>query len=571
VGYRRSSEAAGASPVALAETQPGESASIVPAVLAFPETTKASTGSAMAPLRIVFVLYTLGYLRFFDRVVQDLLDRGHEVHLVCERDYDRPSEQHWLAAMQDQPGFSHKTSDALARDRWSRVGKFLAGAADLAYFSSPAFADKRFLVRRARRRAPAIFRRFADSVIGRNERRRQLAWELLTALERALPPAERLELEITQESPDVLVLSPFLMPGKRHFEYIRAARRLGIPSCMCIASWDNLSSKARLRESPDRLIVWNDIQRREAVELHGIPEERVATTGAQSFDIWFDWTPRRRDEFCRRVGLDPEQRYLLYVGGSLYPETMTEAEYVHDVWLPELQRDPQLAELEILLRPHPYRLQQWAEQDWDLYPHVRVWPRDQAEMPLGEAARADYYDSIFHSEAVVGINTSAMIESAVVGRTVHTILAPEFEGSQTGTFHFDYLRAAGDGFLEAAHTYDEHRCQLLATVFGGRAEAETRRRRFLEQFVRPRGLDRPAVPIVVDSIESLAHVTPIPTPEPGRGLIPLRVLLYAALGVTMASRPRMVARRLRRVLAPRTRLRAALMRLNGTGSTSASA
>ena len=39
------------------------------------------------PLRVLFFMEYLGrYLRFFDSVIRELLDRGHEVHLVFERE-----------------------------------------------------------------------------------------------------------------------------------------------------------------------------------------------------------------------------------------------------------------------------------------------------------------------------------------------------------------------------------------------------------------------------------------------------------------------------------------------------
>jgi hypothetical protein len=59
--------------------------------------------------------------------------------------------------------------------------------------------------------------------------------------------------------------------------------------------------------------------------------------------------------------------------------------------------------------------------------------------PIDEVARADYFDSIFHSAAVVGLNTSAFIEAGIVGRPVLTIVVPEFVENQHGTVHFDYL------------------------------------------------------------------------------------------------------------------------------------
>ena len=104
-------------------------------------------------------------------------------------------------------------------------------------------------------------------------------------------------------------------------------------------------------------------------------------------------------------------------------------------------------------------------------------------IPVNEADRADYFDSLFHSAAVVGINTSAMIEAAIVGRTVHTLLDPVFSGTQEGTLHFRYLLPANGGFLHVAHSLDEH-----VAAAGGHARRSERRRaaaRRLRSSLRP--------------------------------------------------------------------------------------
>jgi hypothetical protein len=74
-------------------------------------------------------------------------------------------------------------------------------------------------------------------------------------------------------------------------------------------------------------------------------------------------------------------------------------------------------------------------------------------------ARADYFDSLYHSAAVAGLNTSAFIEAGILGRPVHTILLPEWYESQMGTVHFRYLFEAGGGLLTSATSYDEHLAQ----------------------------------------------------------------------------------------------------------------
>ena len=77
-------------------------------------------------------------------------------------------------------------------------------------------------------------------------------------------------------------------------------------------------------------------------------------------------------------------------------------------------------------------------------------------------SRADYFDSLYHAAAVVGLNTSALVEAAIVDRPVFTMLLPEFRENQEGTFHFHHLLTVGDGFLNVARSLDEHVAQLAA-------------------------------------------------------------------------------------------------------------
>ena len=144
---------------------------------------------------------------------------------------------------------------------------------------------------------------------------------------------------------------------------------------------------------------------------------------------------------------------------------------------------------------------------------------------MTDDARADFFDSLSHSAAVVGINTTAMIEAAIVGKSVLTVLSPEF--AQESTLHFDYLLEENGGFLHVAGSLDEHVVQL-GHVLAEDAEGAERRRRFVESFVRPHGLDRPATPIFADAIEELATL-PVQRwrPSPWRPLLAIEAALSA--------------------------------------------
>ncbi|HEY2945672.1 MAG TPA: hypothetical protein VGN09_24785, partial [Vicinamibacteria bacterium] len=218
-------------------------------------------------------------------------------------------------------------------------------------------------------------------------------------------------------------------------------------------------------------------------------------------DHWFTWAPRlSRPEFCRRVGLSPERPFFLYVCSSPFIGPH-EAEFVLD-WIRRLRASGEagLAEAGILIRPHPQNAEQWREVDLRGLAGVSIWPREGAD-PIDPQAKADYYDSIHHSAAVVGVNTSALIEAAIVGRSVYTWLADEFRDTQEGTLHFHHLLEAGGGVLHVADTFEEHAAQLARALSEAGRESN---RAFLEAFVRPRGLEVPATPLLVEAVEAAA-------------------------------------------------------------------
>jgi len=225
-------------------------------------------------------------------------------------------------------------------------------------------------------------------------------------------------------------------------------------------------------------------------------------TGAAPYDHWFEWRPcESHHAFCTRVGLPPGRPYLLYLcsSKSIAPH---EAAFVRR-WVTELRAvSPQLRGAGVLVRPHPENAKQWREADLSDLEHVALWPPAGAS-PVDENSRAEYYDSIYHSAAVVGVNTSAQIESAIVGRGVYTVLTTEFRGAQQGTLHFRHLGDANSGLLHVAENFAEHAEQLEAALDAAH-DGDDRCRRFIETFVRPHGLHRPATPVLVAALEETA-------------------------------------------------------------------
>jgi hypothetical protein len=468
------------------------------------------------PLDVLFVLRSLATLRYFQSSLELLTERGNNVRLLLEEHKHGPVEQAWLDQMLERPNFACDTPVHFRRNVWHRRGVTFRAGMEYVHFLGPAYQNRpRYGLKALRRSPPPSIQRLSALPLIRTPLGLRLLYRILSPIERALPEPTGVTEYVERLRPDVIALGDYGSRASLNSTFVRAAKKQGIPTATCVASWDNLTTRPRMSAIPHRVVVWNETQRQEAVELHSVPTERVVVTGAPNFDQWFGWKPRPREEFLERVGLDPVKPVVLWVGAALNHWERPEAEFVFR-WLAALRSsgDSVLQGAGVLLRPHPLRLQHWLDADFSGYANVTMWPRGEMTMPVDVEQKADYYDSIFHSAAVVGINTSAMIEASIVGRPVLTVLEPVHHDSQFGALHFEYLLDSGGGALRLASTLEEHFSELGAILAGRDGEPGEATRRFLTRFVRPHGLDRPSTPIFVETLEQLAADPVTPEHDP---------------------------------------------------------
>jgi hypothetical protein len=398
----------------------------------------------------------------------------------------------------------------VAFDPWWELASRLRHARFYLRFLRPEYADTPELLARARTRAPWIAVRLGES-IARSREARGVLVRIIDILEQSTRGAALFRQFLREQRADVVVATPLVVLKTAQLDLARAATELGVRNVFAVASWDHLSSKGELNFSPQQVFVWNDIQKQEAVDLHHIAPERLVITGAPVFDDWFGRRPSAaREEFCARVGLRPDRPMVLYVCSGLLEGSPPEPPFVHH-WVHHLRASGHagLRECGILVRPHFRRAREWRGVDFSGFDNVACWP------PLGEvpddlSSKNDYFDSLYHSAATVGLNTSAMIEAAIVGRPVHTILVPEFQHSQAGTLHFRYLLDGPNRLLRPANSLDDH-ARDLAAVLDGRDPDPDRSARFVRTFVRPCGMNVAATEQFVDALERVAAQ---PAPQP---------------------------------------------------------
>ncbi|HET9268368.1 MAG TPA: hypothetical protein VFO31_09395 [Vicinamibacterales bacterium] len=472
-------------------------------------------------MRLLFSMRHLGSLRMYDSVLRQLAARGHSIDILAKRRDVPGTATAPETVLADVPQIRWIWEDTHVTP-WVDLGAALRIWLDYLRYRGPRYAGAPRLAERVAERVPAVLLRVSNWPLFRSPRGLRLLTAALRKVEQALPRQPELDALMREHRPDVVLLTPLLRLGSSQIEVLRSARAHGARTGLCVASWDHLSSKARIAELPDRVFVWNDTQKGEAVELHGVPESSVVVTGAQCYDEWYERRPvRTREAFCATLRLPADRPLILYACSAFSPATPIEAAFVRR-WIEGIRAsdDPVLRSAAILVRPHPQRHDEWKEVDLSDLPDVTLY----GSHPLDEQSKNDYFESLYYCTAVAGLLTSAFLEASVLGRPVHVFVPPEFKERQEGLIHFHYLQTVGGGLFTATESFDTHLRELAASLRAApRADLNAG---FVQAFIRPRGLTRPATPIFVEEVEAFAAAAaPVPAREP-LWAAPLRALLW---------------------------------------------
>lgn len=491
-------------------------------------------------MKFLFVLSHGLYLRHYGDFVEEMIARGHEIRILrtSEKEVD---DSRLIRFSTDYPGILLAESCQLPRGgHWDILDPLRAVRDYLRYFE-PVYARSTTLFERSARRMPRPIRHLMEA-------RGWGAWGwlrgkldgVLQLIEKAYSPDPAVVALLKREAPDAVLLTPLIDFDYRQLDVLKAAASLGLRSTLMVASWDNLTNKGRILIPCERVLVWNEFQKQEAINLHQVEPSRIAVTGAQTFDHWFSMAPRRtRAEFCAEVGFRSDGPFLLYVGSSAFV-CPNEGQYILE-WLQALRscQEENMRDMPVMIRPHPTN---------DIGEHasailesgsVVIWPRV-GTVPMDTERQEDYFESLFFSAALVGINTSSFLEAGIVGRRSFALPQPSLGPSQYGTLHFRYL--ARSDYLATASSWDEHLNQLSQHMLASDPESAVNRG-FLEAFIRPHGMRNPALPYLVEAVEEgVRQPAPLPSGTPRWGWLVRGLLRIPGRWIASGYRARVLAR-----------------------------
>jgi len=442
-------------------------------------------------MKVLIVTQFAAHFHHMRSIVDALLERGHTVRLllVNKKKHNKPYMAAIRAEARVNPRFSWGW--ALLRPHGTAARILYLSRSILNWRRQIAVSDQsRYYAERLRKELPppvAWFCRLSgvEALV-----RTRAARSLLQRWERLIPPVPDVVADIRIFGPDAVIATPLTMRRNDQvadLEYLKAARALGTPTFFVVLSRDHLVTKGAFHVLPDWVLVWNESQVKDARRHHAVPKEKILICGAFPFDGGFRIaaSPPRfsRDEICRHYRLSARSPFILYVGSS-YSTTQDES------WVVERLRqvfdeDPAARKIQILVRPHPSNVRPFERL---VGPGIVQSPSRLPNLDSEELQR--FYDSLRYAAAVVGINTSAMLDALVAERPVAAILLPHYNATQRDTQQFKELRKAG--VMEMVHDIAQlprHLARLVNTTEDCFAD---RRRAFINTYLRPRGFEASA-------------------------------------------------------------------------------
>jgi len=332
----------------------------------------------------------------------------------------------------------------------------------------------------------------------------------------AHPQAERL---FDRYAPSLLVVSS---PGLILAEVplLRTAVRRGVRSIAIDPSWDNFTNQLLPVRRVDRLIVWNELMKEQAIDLHGYRAEEVRVAGTPQWDLYFRPGPvMGRDTFFQRIGADPARKLVTLT--TTPRELYSHHDQILRVMIRAISAGRWPCPAQILVRLHP-RDDRAAYAAFENVPHVIIEKRFRSTVRTGDGLDVDVTadnqrhlaDTLRHTAVIVNVGSTIAIEAAIFDTPV---VNDSFDGetpspwvkSARRYYRFThYVNITRHGAVRVAETPDSLVEEVGRYLADRSRDREGRRRVVVEQcqYLDGRSAERVAR-VVADELAAVCGTT----------------------------------------------------------------
>lgn len=270
-------------------------------------------------------------------------------------------------------------------------------------------------------------------------------------------------------------------------EILVYCKKYGVPSIYIDMNIDALWARysAPLRPTT-KIAVLSEEMKRDAIEVHGIPAERLAVVGSIRMDYLlqpYNYNPR--DEFLKSIGADPNKRLLLFatIHPLVYPQHPDIIRIILDAVKTGAIKEP----LQVMLS--------YLAADTTPYPELFKGEENLILKPAKEKPHKDYIANLLHhADISLAIGSTMSLEAAAVGTPAIWV---GFDGFKRYTdpkdsikysFEMDYLKRCLEGGGVRLAESPEDLIRAINEYLADRNKDADKRRQLLERtFYKPDG------------------------------------------------------------------------------------
>lgn len=110
--------------------------------------------------------------------------------------------------------------------------------------------------------------------------------------------------------PDLVFLAHLF--GDDEVAILKDAKSRRVKSVGLITSWDKTTGRCMLRLLPDKLIVYNETVKEEAVNFADMQPVDITVVGVPQYDFYFRNKPKSREEFCSDWGINNGKKIVVF-------------------------------------------------------------------------------------------------------------------------------------------------------------------------------------------------------------------------------------------------------------------
>ena len=308
----------------------------------------------------------------------------------------------------------------------------------------------------------------------------RLIFYFLKFIHSLIPSSKEIKNFINEINPDLVLIVGANWPTRNEklsseIDFVKASKEIKKPSVLLVISWDNLIARGLYHYTPTAMFVWNETHFEEAVNVHKIPKYNLKIIGAPFMDKWFEEIKiKPKKDFFKSIGMNANRPLVTYLGSAKNISTSEK------IIVEAIHKELLKLDIQLIVRPHGGNTTQFK----NLNKKIKIFPLI-GELPDTNESKESMVSSLRYSDFSVGINTTAMIDSIVLGTPCISVVKDEFKYNQVDTPHFNKVRKEGI-FIEA-HNNNEIVNNIKKLNINNNDSLIKNMNKFVMKFCRPYG------------------------------------------------------------------------------------